>query len=273
VGSDSTLRATATDVDEIWLQSFDPRPLASLRVVCFPHAGGSASFFRTWARALPQRIETLAVQYPGRMNRLSEALIDDAGEMADAMARVLVCGVATPFALFGHSMGAAIAFETALRLEGRFGVTPLRLVVSAKAGPSLHRPGRRHLAGDEALFAELRRLGGTDAAVFDEPHLLPLILPILRNDVKLSETWTPSSQARVGCPVTAFAGDADPEVAISEARAWEHVSSEFDLRVFPGHHFYLVERRQEVLRELARRCSVDNGDHDHLEWAYQSSST
>jgi pyochelin biosynthesis protein PchC len=240
-----------------WLQRYHPCASAHLRLVCFPHAGGSAVFYRGWAAHLTPSIEVIAVQYPGRMNRLHEPLVDDIDAMADRLAGVLASGVARPFAFFGHSMGAMIAFETARRLARDHQLRPVRLFVSARKGPARHKPGERHLADDETLIGYLHKLGGCDTEVFRQPQLLPLLLPMIRSDFKLGETWAPRPDARVECPITVFIGDEDPEVTIEEAASWEHATDQFEMRVFHGHHFYLLDRQAELLDGVRRRCGVE----------------
>jgi pyochelin biosynthesis protein PchC len=228
-----------------------------VRLVCFPHAGGSAVFYRNWARAFPSSVELVAVQYPGRMERFTEAPIDDVHEMADAIARAILRAVRPPLALFGHSMGAMVAFETALRLECGPGPSPIELFVSGRKGPSRHRRGVRHTAPDEALFAYLRTLGGTDAAVFEQAELRPVLLPLLRSDFKCSETWQPDRDARVGCDLKVLVGDSDPEVSLDEAACWgEATDGAFVMRVFRGNHFYLIEHEQAVIADLHASCEV-----------------
>lgn len=240
-----------------WLQQYEPRPTAPLRLVCFPHAGGSAAFYRNWATHETSDLEVLAVQYPGRMNRLDEPLIDETGAMADTLAGVLAHSVPAPFAFFGHSMGATIAFETAQRLARNHLPHPVRLFASARKGPACHKPGRRHLANDEAIVAYLRKLGGCETEVFQQPQLLPMILPIIRSDFKLSETWAPLPGAHIDCPITAFVGDEDSEVTIEEAASWRRASDHFEMRVFRGHHFYLLDHRPDVIDHVVRRCGED----------------
>ncbi|HWF74189.1 MAG TPA: alpha/beta fold hydrolase [Solirubrobacteraceae bacterium] len=238
-----------------WLRWWDPRPDAELRLVCFPHAGGSAVFYRSWARAFPRSVEVISVQYPGRMERVMEPALDNVDALADAVAAAVLREVQAPFALFGHSMGAMVAFETALRLERCPGPSPLGLFLSGRKGPSRHRPGIRHTASADALFAYLRVLGGTDAAVFDQPALQPVLLPLLRGDFKCSETWQPNLEARVRCELLALVGDDDPEVTVEEASAWrEATNGAFDLRVYSGNHFYLIEHQSEVIGEVFRAC-------------------
>jgi pyochelin biosynthetic protein PchC len=257
--------------DDRWLRRFEPRPDASLRIVCFPHAGGSATFYRGWARMVAADAEIVAVEYPGRMTRITETLVGDVDELAEAIAAAVLRGVEPPLAFFGHSMGAAMAYETALRLTGD--AAPMRLFASAKRGPAAHRPGVRHLVRDELLLDYLRHLGGTDPAFFDQPALVPFILPIIRSDVRLSETWEPAAEARVDCPISVLVGDDDPEVSVDEAATWRLATNEnFEMHVFPGHHFYVLEHTAAVLDTLVGTCRRDLAERLRA-WATPSSST
>jgi len=155
-------------------------------------------------------------------------------------------------ALFGHSMGAAIAFEVGIRLERGGGIDLRRLIVSGRRAPSCYRQTNRHLAPDDRLIAYLGVLGGVDPEVLALPHIRPLVLPILRSDFKLSETWTPPTDARLRCPVTAMVGDSDPEASVATVAPWELATeAEFRLRVHPGGHFYLSAEEPQVLAERA----------------------
>jgi pyochelin biosynthesis protein PchC len=240
-----TSSATATGP---WFRRFRPSPKAGTCLVCLPHAGGTASAYLPLTRLLPPSVETLAVQYPGRQDRLHEPRIESVPALARAVHEALApLAARRPLALFGHSMGAAVAFELALLLEREQGATPRALFASGRIAPSLHRDGRVHRLDDAALVAELRRLGGTDAEVLAEPELLPLVLPSIRGDYRASETYRAQPGARLRCPVVALTGDADEHVTPDEAALWRrHTTGGFGLRVFRGGHFYLADHTAAV---------------------------
>lgn len=239
------------DLNGPWFRR--PRPVASprARLVCFPHAGGTAGFFRPWARLLPADVDLLAVQYPGREDRITEPLIGELGPLADQIAETLAPATAQPLALLGHSLGAKVAYEVAVRLAGQAGPRLCGLVVSGHPGPGRERPGAWHLASDDALCSELRRSGGTPEETLRHPELLGLVLPIVRNDYRMAETHRLVPGPALRCPVLAFLGDRDRDVTPEEADAWAAVTTgRFTRRVYPGGHFYLADCRESLLAEV-----------------------
>ncbi|TXS52229.1 MULTISPECIES: thioesterase II family protein [unclassified Streptomyces] len=223
-----------------WLRRFHTAESGALRLFCFPHAGGNASFFHPFSARLTPRTEVLAVQYPGRQERFDEPRVEDLHELADLVAAELAAWAEEPFALFGHSMGATLAFEVGSRLHAR-GARPTALFVSGRRAPSVPAPGSVHLASDEKLIADMRLLGGTDNRMLDNLELLAVILPAVRSDYVATETYRYRGAPPLDCPVTAFIGDADPRVDAPMARAWAaHTTEKFLLHVFEGGHFFLV---------------------------------
>jgi surfactin synthase thioesterase subunit len=236
-----------------WIRRFHPATGSGARVVCFPHAGSSASFYFPVSRTLAPEIEVVAIQYPGRQDRRLEPCIDDAGRYADAVtAALLADGVDRDLVFFGHSLGALLAFEVTRRLEA--GGTKVRhLIASGRMAPSRHRDDRVHERGDEGLLAEMRSLSGTDQKVLADPELLRMILPALRGDYRAAETYRQSPDAAVDCPITVLVGDTDPKVDAAEAADWSrHTRGGFELRTFPGGHFYLLHHQNEINELLAK---------------------
>ncbi|WP_221359027.1 thioesterase II family protein [Streptomyces beigongshangae] len=237
---------------EKWIRSYHPAPAAPTRLVCFPHAGGSATFYHPVSRALSPEIDVVAVQYPGRQDRRTEPLVDTIEELADLVAEELKPWADRPLTFFGHSMGASLAYEVALRLEA--GGTPLLgLFASGRRAPSRWRDEQVHQAGDEEFLAELRNLSGTDPAVLGDEELLRMILPAVRGDYRAAEIYRPEPGRRVSCPVVVMFGKDDPKVTEDEARSWaEHTTEDTTVRSFDGGHFYLNSHVPQVLQEIRR---------------------
>jgi len=221
---------------------------------CFPHAGGSASFYRSWHHALPPAVEVRAVQYPGRADRRADPLIDDARHISKLVIDAMIPLLDRPVALFGHSMGALIAYEVARELEAR-GRGVVHLFASGRHAPHDHRPGDAHT--DDDLISDLVRLGGVEEVHLADPLFRELTLPVVRNDYRVDETYRHRSGDPLRCPVTAMLGDGDPEVTPQQAARWSELTRErFTTRVLEGDHFYLVRRRTEVVAHVLRAVSM-----------------
>lgn len=235
-----------------WLRIYQPRPQAALRLLCLPHAGGAASFFREWPALMPDQIELVAVQYPGREDRFGDAMVDDMATLCDELAVVVRRHVRPPYALFGHSLGAAVSFETARLLEDS-AAGAAWLFASGRHAPQDVRGGTVHLGDDEGLVGELRRLGGTSSELLADPGVREIVLSSLRNDYRLAETYRCRNQRPLACPLTAIVGDVDPEVDPAEAGRWAALTrAAFQLAVLPGDHFYLIRQRRAVTTVIAR---------------------
>lgn len=234
-----------------WARRFQPADDAETRLVCFPHAGGSASFFFPVAQTMAPDVDVLAIQYPGRQDRRFETPVDSVHTLADLVVEELTEWADRPLTLFGHSMGAVLAYEVAHRLRER-GITPLGLFASGRRAPSTYRGETVHLRDDAGLIAEMQELSGTDAAILADEELLRMILPAIRGDYRAIETYRHRTVPPLDCPVVALVGDEDPQVTADEARAWEqHTNGAFRLRSFPGGHFYINAHAQDVMREIA----------------------
>ncbi|WP_329011162.1 alpha/beta fold hydrolase [Micromonospora rifamycinica] len=238
---------------EKWVRRFHPAPECAARLVCLPHAGGSASFFHPVSRALAPTVEVLAIQYPGRQDRRHEAALGSIAELADRILDALRHLDDRPLALFGHSMGAILGYEVALRMRDAGLPAPTHLFASGRRAPSRYRDEGVHHLPDDRIVSELRTLSGTDATMLADPEVLAMILPAIRSDYRAVETYRHDPGRKLDCPVTVLTGDSDPRVSLDEAGAWaEHTTGPTELKVFPGGHFFLVDRSADVLAVLRR---------------------
>ncbi|MFG3054031.1 thioesterase II family protein [Kitasatospora sp. NPDC048239] len=244
--------AASTATESPWFRRFHPSDTAPARLVCFPHAGGAASWFVDYAATLSPYADVLAVQYPGRQNRFGEPGIDSIDALADQVYEALKPWADRPLTFFGHSMGSAVCFEVARRFarDDRPGLA--HVFVSGGRAPSRVRESAVHLLPDDGLLAQLADLGGTDAELLADPELRAIILPALRSDYTAIENYRCVPDAVIPQPITALTGDADPRATLDEVGDWaRHTTGAFDLRVFPGGHFYHAEQAPAVLDVLA----------------------
>jgi surfactin synthase thioesterase subunit len=204
------------------------------------------------AVALAPRCEVLAVQYPGRQDRSAEKPLESIEEIADQLLPLLPDHLDGAFALFGHSMGATVAFELARRLQAA-GTAPAALFASARPAPSRQpEGGTDHHGTDDELNEYLRTTQGTDDEVLADREFLALALPALRSDSRATETYRLRPGPKLDCPVHALMGDDDPMVTRDEARAWgEHSTGPFALHVYEGGHFYLQHHLEAVTGVVA----------------------
>lgn len=237
-----------------WVMYPRPARLARLRLFCFPYAGGSASIFGSWPQHLPPTIEICPIQLPGREKRLDEPPIAKMADLVEVLAHALLPHLNKPFAFFGHCLGALISFELAHYLRSQGYGEPLRLIVSASRAPEMrlsHAP--IHTQPDAAFVADLRRLKGTPEEVLQNKTLMQALLPALRADYALDETFVYEERASLCCPIIAYGGLQDREINREHIVAWQHhTSSSFTHRMFPGDHFFLDNDRTRLLRMLSQ---------------------
>lgn len=219
---------------------------------CFPHAGGGASWFRAWSKQWPRWVSLYPVELPGRENRLHEPAFDRLAPLVAALVHDLVPYVRKPFAFYGHSMGALIAFELARALRALTGAQPTHFFVSGCQAPN--RPLKRapiHALPRAALIRELRRMRGTPADILECGELMDLMLPTLRADFALCETYVYRQDVPLSCPISAFGGSEDPLVSRDDLLAWNELTNgSFSIRLLPGGHFFVYDKQNAFLQAV-----------------------
>ena len=224
------------------------------RLFCFPYAGGSAAVYRDWARFLPGSIQVVPVELPGRGTRLNQPAFSGLSPLIEALAGQIPPLLDLPFSIFGHSMGATIGFEIARRLRDDHGAEPRRLFVSARRAPRVPRDREPtfDLPHDE-FVSKLHRLNGTPSEVLDNAELMELMMPTLRSDFRLVDTYSYQPGRLLECPITAIGGLEDSEVTREKLAPWkEETNGEFSIHMMAGDHFFLRTARAGLLPLVAR---------------------
>lgn len=230
------------------------------RLFCFSYAGGSAANYMPWHAQLAPDIEVCAVQLPGRGTRLAEPPMTSMAQVVEAIAQAVVTLSDLPFAFFGHSLGALLAFEVARYCQQRALPTPAHLFASACDAPQYRRTDRElHLLDDEALIDTLRRFNGTPSELLDDSELMGMVLPMLRADFYLAGNYTYRSGPRLAVPMTVLSGTDDEHVRLDRLEAWaRETSARCSFHRFEGDHFFINDQTSAVLAcvraELAPLC-------------------
>ena len=248
-----TLSQPTKDIS-LWFPVLKTRQSAPLRLICFPYAGGGTPVFRAWPDALTEKVELHVAQLPGRGPRLREKPFTGMEMLVEILTEKLRPLLNRPVAFFGHSLGALIAFETALSLR-KYGLSPEHLFVSGSIAPQLPDPAPPiHGLPDDDFLRELNELNGMPQAVLDSKELLEILLPVVRSDFTLLETYKYSTQPPLDCPITAFGGTRDPRTTQSGLEAWHaQTTGSFDLVMLQGDHFFIDTERPILLDAIARR--------------------
>ncbi|MDG4668223.1 alpha/beta fold hydrolase [Mycobacterium sp. 236(2023)] len=234
-----------------WLRNFHPAPTARIRLVCFPHAGGSASYYFPLSAALSPEFDVYGVQYPGRQDRHNEPFVESIDELADRIYTELGTLPDAPTAFFGHSMGAVLAFEVARRSEARAGRSAVTVFASGSRAPS-HYGDERECKDDAGLVEVMRQLGGTDPRVLNNPELLETFLPAFRNDYRALQQYHRGTDIGIAAPVVVLTATDDPKTSDDGARAWhDHTTRGGDVHTFTGGHFFLEKNPQRVIEVVA----------------------
>lgn len=235
-----------------------PQASPQLRLICFAYAGGNARMYLPWQQELGPEIEICAVQLPGRGTRRDETPFTSLSELVPVLADILHPKDGVPYAFFGHSLGALIAFELARYFAGHGVRMPERLIVSAANAPARrNKPRGLHTMDDDALIAELKAFNGTPPAVMKYRELLLMALPMIRADFAMSETYRYQAGPLLDVPLTVFAGREDPLTSPAQIEAWaQETSAPCDVHWFGGDHFFINDEADAVLSLLRSLVQV-----------------
>jgi medium-chain acyl-[acyl-carrier-protein] hydrolase len=238
-----------------WISFRKPRPEARLRLFCLPYAGAGASMYRKWTSGMPAHIEVCPIQLPGREERIKEPLFTRIDPLIETLGEALEPYLDLPFAFFGHSMGAILAFEAVHRLREVKGLKAEHLIVSGRRAPQLP-PGHASSAdlSDEEFVANLGKLNGTPPQVLQNRELMKLLLPVMRADFEVNNVQASLTRAPLECPMTILGGMEDEETAENGLEEWKVVTrGAASTKMFPGGHFFINQFPEDVAGFVAAK--------------------
>jgi len=229
-------------------------PAHSHRLICFPHAGAGAAAYADWVGLLPPEIELVAAQLPGRQNRIAEEPFVETGPLVNVLTHALRPVLDGPFAFFGHSGGAALAYEVAKALRSRGRRGPDQLFLSARPAPDVTGIRQLHDLPEDEFRAEVVALGGIEPEIADDDDVMGSLLPLLRADFGLWERHRATLDSPLDCPITVLCGESDPRAPVETVDRWRaYTNADFSIQVYPGGHFYFLESTAEVVSFIGRK--------------------
>jgi len=235
-----------------WFKSYKTSPISRLRLFCFPYAGGSAQVFSQWADQLPDFVDVIAIQSPGRGRRFSESPIDCLKTKVQTLHREILPYTDKPYLFIGHSNGALLAYELARELQKSGNSNLKHIVLSAKRAP--HLPNIKdpiHDLPNKEFIAELKGYNFTPDEVLENDELMELFLPMLRADFKLSDTHQFNHDCSLEASASLFWGKQDEDVPLNDVLAWKEViSGETSLVEFDDGHFFITSQETRFLNEI-----------------------
>ncbi|WP_437884422.1 thioesterase II family protein [Pseudomonas sp. LRF_L74] len=233
--------------------------MSKLTLYCLPYSGASAMVYSRWRRSLPEWIHVQPVELPGRGARLGEPLQTDMNELARQLASELLPRLESPYALFGHSLGALLAFEVAHALRDLQAESPLALFASGTSGPTRREDYEKDYSepkSDEELVAELRELDGTSEEILANEELMSLTLPILRSDFLMCGRYQYRKRPRLELPIHVLGGKKDKS-SMEQLLSWQNeTATGFSLDMLAGGHFFIHEHEGRVLKLVRNNLSV-----------------
>jgi medium-chain acyl-[acyl-carrier-protein] hydrolase len=242
-----------------WFVIPKPNINADLKLICFPYAGGSASTFLSWTKALPDNVELIIIQAPGRGARIGEPAYSNMQALMSDLIKIIPSVLNKPYIFFGHSLGSRIAFELMNQLKVLNHVLPLHFIASASRGPQ-HKCSKEpiyNLSRDEFIKA-LKRLNGTPRMVLENKELMDLFLPLLKADFEIADRYYYQGQARFNCSISVFGGEDDFDISRSMLNSWgDHFSTDADVHLLPGDHFFIDSHSklvQQKVNDIIQTC-------------------
>lgn len=223
-----------------------------IQLFCFPYAGASASIFKSWQSFLPKHIEVVGIQYPGHGNRISEKPYSSSIDIVNELLNNIFNAQTKPFALFGHSMGAMIAFDLAKRLVTSSEQKPIHLFISGLAPPQLRKTKSfiKNRTRNE-LINFIEQLGGTHSEILSHKELMDIILPALKSDFQIADNWFVEDTFDLSIPLTILGGDTDNEIPEDSLIYWSaYTTKKTTIKIYSGNHFFINSNKYQILNDI-----------------------
>lgn len=260
---DSSLAQTSSDE---WIVRYRPNEQARLRLFCFPYAGGSAALFRPWLDALPADVEVCGIQLPGRESRLGEAAYTRITPLVENLANAIYPYLDRPFAFYGHSMGALLNFELARQLRRMDNRLPVCLYLAAYRAPQLPNPNIKIYHLPSEVFKVVLRAEGIPEMILQNEELMQAMLPTLRADFELCDTYEYREESPLACPLAIFGGLEDVRISATDLEGWPvHSSAACSLLMLPGSHFFLHSAQDLLLTAISQDLEMRLNAPAHAE--------
>ncbi|TQV77391.1 thioesterase [Aliikangiella marina] len=223
-----------------------------IKLLCFPYAGGSAATYLDWHNWLPQNVDLVAIQPPGRASRIFEPGYKNMHDLVDSLIEALYKELSSPYILFGHSLGSRIAFELMNRCLAQNLPLPHRFIASGSRGPHLSpRITSIYRLPDAQFIEKLKSINGTPKEILENSELMELCLPMLRSDFELADKYKYSGDCVFDCPVSIFGGKSDSEISVDELKTWQKFfSKDITIELFAGDHFFIDSCKTSVISKV-----------------------
>ncbi|SFD15750.1 thioesterase II family protein [Pseudoalteromonas denitrificans] len=232
-------------------------PQADIRLICFPYAGGSSSIYTSWVNSLPENVELIIMQAPGRSNRMFETPIDKMDILADNLLAEIPTLLNKPYVLFGHSLGSRVCFELILRLNKLGLQLPLHFIASGSSGPQKERHNISYNLPESEFISKLRTMNGTPEELLKNKELMSLLLPMLRADFEIAETFQYTGNALFNISLSIFGGEDDTDVTNDDLYLWQQFfKPKAKTTKFPGGHFFINSHKELVLEKVNKVLSM-----------------
>ncbi|NQY65012.1 MAG: thioesterase [Alteromonadaceae bacterium] len=245
-----------------WFVIPKPNANADIRLICFPYAGGSPSTFISWAKDLPDNVELVIVQAPGRGARMFEPAYSDMNILISDLMKIFPRLLNKPYVLFGHSLGSRIAFELMNQLKMLNFPQPKHFIASGSKGPHIKSDKKPtyHLPQDE-FITELKELSGTPEGVLENKELMEIFLPLLRADFEIAHKYCYAGKTIFNCPISVLGGDNDEDISLLQLNCWDELfTTTADVHLVPGNHFFIDSNKEMVLEKVVNIMKASLND-------------